>query len=104
MNAKPVPMSLKVFGLLSLLSTSLWAAEGSGAAWRPESFGATVLATVVFGALGIALAIVGFKVFDACIKFDLEREICEKQNLAVAILSAGMIIGICIIVAATLLS
>jgi uncharacterized membrane protein YjfL (UPF0719 family) len=49
------------------------------------------------------VAIVGFKLFDALIPFNLEQEICEKQNLAVAILCAGMVLGICLIVAAAVL-
>jgi putative membrane protein len=69
-----------------------------------RDLGAQVLSTVLFGLLGIVLAIVGFKLFDIVVKFDLEREICEKQNLAVAILCGFMVLGICLIIAATLLS
>lgn len=68
--------------------------------WPPSSFGAAVLSTVIFGAVGIAMAVGGFKVFDALIKYDLEKEICENRNVAVAILSAGIVLGICLIVAA----
>jgi len=76
------------------------AAEGTFSLWPPSSFGAALVSTVAFGVVGIALAVGGFKVFDALIKYDLEKEICEKQNVAVAILSAGVILGICLIVAA----
>ena len=63
-----------------------------------------IISVVLFGLLGIVLAIVGFKLFDAVVKFDFEREICEKQNIAVAILCGFMVLGICLIIAATVLS
>lgn len=63
-----------------------------------------VLSTVVYSLVGIVLAIVGFKLFDLVIKFDLEKEICEKNNLAVAILAAAVVLGICVIVAFVVIS
>jgi hypothetical protein len=85
-------------------SSAVWAqTEGRAGAWRPDSFLMSVLSTLVFGLIGIVVAIVGFKLFDALIPFNLEQEICEKQNLAVAILCAGMVLGICLIVAAAVL-
>ena len=85
---------------LSSVAVSAQPAEGTFSLWPPSSFGAALVSTVAFGIVGIALAVGGFKVFDALIKYDLEKEICEKQNVAVAILSAGVILGICLIVAA----
>ncbi|HEX8551777.1 MAG TPA: DUF350 domain-containing protein [Abditibacteriaceae bacterium] len=95
------------FFSLALLAcnSSAWAQT---AASRPvpnmQSMGYSVVSTLVFGLLGIALAIAGFKLFDAATPFHLEQEICEKQNLAAAILAGFMVLGICIIVAATVLS
>ncbi len=66
--------------------------------WPPHTFFQALLGSVAFGLVGIVLAIVGFKLFDAVIPFSLEKEICEKGNLAVAILSAAMILGICLII------
>ncbi len=86
-----------------LLAAPAWAADGLSPTWHPDTLGGAVLATIVFGAIGIALAIAGFKLFDACIKVNLEREIGENKNVAAAILCAGMIVGICLIIAATLL-
>lgn len=63
-----------------------------------------MLSTVVFSLLGIVLAIVGFKLFDLAIRFDMEKEICEKSNLAVAILASAVVLGTCIIVAVVVLS
>jgi uncharacterized membrane protein YjfL (UPF0719 family) len=64
--------------------------------------GGALLATVAFGLAGIFLAIAGFKLFDACTKFDLEKEICDNRNMAVAILCGAMLLGICVIVAAAI--
>ena len=82
------------------------AAGGAGgrADYRPRTMTDALLSTVLFGLLGIVLAIVGFKLFDIVVKFDLEREICEKQNLAVAVMCGFMVLGICLIIAATVLS
>jgi uncharacterized membrane protein YjfL (UPF0719 family) len=104
MNVRPAsfPFVKGVVSLL-LLASSTWAAEGPVSTWHPDSLGSAAVATVVFGLIGIVLAIAGFKLFDACIKVNLEQEIGEKQNIAAAILCAAMILGICIIIAATLL-
>ena len=89
----------------ALSASAAWAQTASrDAASQPASLGAAVLSTLLFGLIGIVLAIVGFKLFDAATPFNLEREICEKQNLAVGILSAAIVLGICIIIAATVLS
>ena len=62
-----------------------------------------VVATFVFGLVGIIMAIVGFKVFDLVTPGNLQKEILEKQNIAAAIIAGAIIIGICIIVAAAIL-
>lgn len=64
----------------------------------PYTFGMGVLSTIVFGIVGIALAIVGFKLFDMLTPGNLETEIVQKQNIAAAILGGAIIIGICLIV------
>jgi len=58
----------------------------------------------LFGLIGIVLAIVGFKLFDLVIKADVENEICQNKNLAAGVLGAAVILGVSIIVAATILS
>ena len=45
------------------------------------------------------MTILGFKMFDALIKFNLAEEICEKQNIAAALLCGAMLIAIGIIIA-----
>ena len=99
-----IPFLLSRSGMILLLFSTAPSAfaitEDSVVSWPPTSFGGALVATLVFGLVGIGLAILGFKLFDACIRFSLEKEICENKNIAAAILSAAMIVGICIIVAA----
>ncbi|HEX2751234.1 MAG TPA: DUF350 domain-containing protein [Verrucomicrobiales bacterium] len=56
--------------------------------------------SALFGLLGIALAIAGFKIFDFLTPGNLQKEIFENKNMAAAVLAAAFIIGVCIIVAA----
>lgn len=90
------------FLVLVTSSISAWASVEQAGNWETGSLGKAVLSTIIFGVVGMILAIGGFKLFDLVIKFDLEKEICEKQNTAAAILSAGIVLGICIIVAAAI--
>ena len=68
--------------------------------WKPDSFWMSIVSTIVFGGIGIVMAIVGFKLFDLATPGRLDAEVCEKQNLAAAVLSGAMVLGICIIIAA----
>ena len=57
--------------------------------------------TLLYGALGITLAVAGFKVFDWITpKIDIQHELAEKNNIAVAIVCAAIILGVCYVVAA----
>ena len=66
--------------------------------WHDGSLGMALLGTLVFGLLGIFLAIIGFKIFDWVTPGHLEKEILEKQNMAAAIIAGAIVIGICLIV------
>ncbi len=57
-----------------------------------------LLLSLLFGAAGILILVVGYKIFDAIIPADFNKEL-EKGNIAVAIFLAGALIGIAIIVA-----
>jgi hypothetical protein len=95
-----LPRISLIFLLLATAPSVFAIPEESFVSWPPTSFGGALVATLVFGLIGIGLAILGFKLFDACIRFNLEKEICENKNIAAAILSAAIIVGICIVVAA----
>lgn len=70
--------------------------------WPPQDFGMAVLSVIVFVAIGILAALVGFKLFDRFTPGDLEEEILKKNNVSAAILAAAVILGISIIVAAAI--
>lgn len=68
-----------------------------------SGFGGALLATAIFGLVGIALMLVGFKVFDWMTpRIDLEKELGENKNVAVAIVIASVMIGIAIVIAAAM--
>ena len=56
-----------------------------------------LLLSLIFGAIGILVLVAGYKIFDAIIPADFNKEL-EKGNIAVAIFLAGALIGIAIIV------
>ena len=51
----------------------------------------------LFGLLGIIIMVIGYVIFDKVITADFNKEL-EKGNTAVAIVIAGMLIGIALIV------
>ena len=68
-----------------------------------NAFGAALLATAIFGLAGIVLMLSGFKLFDIMTpKIDLEKELGENKNVAVAIVVASVIIGIAMVVSAAM--
>jgi putative membrane protein len=70
--------------------------------WHKATFGEALLATAAFGALGIALLFVGYKIFDLLTPhLHIEKELSEK-NMAVAIVVATMLVSLSIIVARTI--
>jgi len=99
----PRKLSIRSVALLAFAASAGAAhAASPDAPWHPASFGEAVLATFVFGLMGIVLAILGFKLFDLITPFNLEKEMCENKNVAVGILCAGIVLGICWIVAASM--
>ena len=63
--------------------------------------GHLLLSSIVFGFVGIVLMMCGFKIFDRITpRIDVERELVERNNMAVAIVVAAIIIGSSIVTAA----
>lgn len=58
---------------------------------------------VAFALVGIAVAIVGYRVFDRFTPGDMHKEIIENKNTAAAIVAAAVILGVSIIVAAAIM-
>jgi uncharacterized membrane protein YjfL (UPF0719 family) len=69
-----------------------------------ENFWWHLLALWVFGLSGIALLYIGYWVFDKLTPgVHFTRELVEKENKAVAIMIGSVLIGVSLIVAATML-
>ena len=65
-----------------------------------DAFGMNVLSAFVFGLIGIILMILGYKAFDwVTPRLDVEKELMEGHNLAVAIVVAAVFIGVSILIA-----
>jgi putative membrane protein len=71
--------------------------------WHATTLLEAIGNVLIFAAIGIFAAIVGYKVFDKCTPGDLQREIIEHKNIAAAIVAAAVILGVSIIIAASML-
>ncbi|MEM0964311.1 MAG: DUF350 domain-containing protein [Bacteroidota bacterium] len=104
-------MRFRFSSLTSLLAVALSAvpARAQEAAdivvAEPSGLTLTVfLSTLVYGAVGILMCVLGYVVFDKVAGLNLKHELVEDQNTAVGIMLAGAFIGIAIVVAAVMLS
>ena len=104
-----IPLLLPL-ALLTLIVPSLMAADLSAAngpehiqTWHAQTLLSAVGMVLLFAAIGIFAAIVGFKTFDKCTPGDLQKEIIENKNIAAAIVAAAVIIGVSIIIAAAMI-
>ena len=57
----------------------------------------------LFGLAGIVLLIIGYYVWELITPYNLRREIHENRNVAVAIVVAAFILGMAIVIAASLI-
>ena len=71
--------------------------------WHAQTLLSAVGNVLLFAAIGVAAAIIGFKLFDKFTPGHLEKEIVEHKNIAAAIVAAAVILGVSIIIAATML-
>ncbi|MBL8866907.1 MAG: DUF350 domain-containing protein [Planctomycetia bacterium] len=66
--------------------------------WHPQTFEMSLGAASAFGLLGIALLVIGFKIFELVTpRVDLEKELADK-NMAVGVVVGALLIGIALIV------
>lgn len=90
--------------VLSLFTPEwLAAVDAPAAGWHAQSLGEAVGYMALFAAVGILLAIVGYKIFDKCTPGEMHKEIIENKNVAAAIIGGAVILGVCIIIAAAML-
>lgn len=61
----------------------------------PVNFWPSLLGALVLGLVGVVMAAFGVRIFDWIMnKIDFQRELAEKQNVAVAIVVAAFVIGV----------
>lgn len=106
MNKNSMAVRRAAYGvMMALMMATATFAQGAEAAGRPgKDLVSSIVSTVVFGAIGIALAIIGFKLFDLVVKHNIENEIFDNKNMAAALLAGAIVLGVCMIIAATILS
>jgi len=94
-----------ITALVLLITTPLMAADAppAAASWHAQTLLSAIGNVLIFAGIGIAAAIMGFKIFDICTPGHLEREIIENKNIAAAIVAAAAILGVSIIIAASML-
>ncbi len=71
--------------------------------WHAQTLLQAIGNVLIFAAIGILAAIVGFKLFDRFTPGHLGREIVEHRNVAAAIVAGAVILGVSIIIAAAML-
>ena len=65
-----------------------------------DRFWTNALSAIVFGIIGILLMVLGYKTFDWITpKLDVQKELAENHNIAVAIVIAAVLIGVSLLVA-----
>ncbi len=94
--------------LVSVMAATL---GGAPAAWAQAAApGRTVgdvlanlLISVVFGVVGMALLIGGYYVFELLTSYSIRKELVEDHNVAVGVVVAAVILGMAIVIAASIL-
>jgi uncharacterized membrane protein YjfL (UPF0719 family) len=69
----------------------------------PEPLWRLLLDASLFGITGIVLLIIGYYVWELITPYNVRRELHENKNVAVAIVVAAFIVGMAIVIAASLI-
>jgi uncharacterized membrane protein YjfL (UPF0719 family) len=67
-----------------------------------EALGETILTSTAFAGVGLVVFGIAFFVMEKIAPFSLRKEIEDDQNVALAVIMAGIIIGIAVIIAAAI--
>ncbi len=62
-----------------------------------------VMGTLVYTFIGIVVAVIAYFIVDLIIPGKMGKQIADDQNLAIAVVAGSMILGICIIIAASMI-
>ncbi len=61
-----------------------------------------VIETMIYALLGVIFAALAYFVVDLIIPGKMGKQIAEEKNLPIAVVAGSMILGICIIIAASI--
>ena len=92
---------IAIFAVLCCASSNAW---GTQLDWAGSPIANEIISTVVFSLVGITMAFVSFKIWDMLTPGELSKDIAHNNNIALAIVTSSMMLGVCIIVAAVLSS
>ena len=67
-----------------------------------EEFGRQLLATVIFGTVGVIVFLIAMKLIVKVSPFSIRKEIAEDQNVALGIVVASIFIGLAIVLGAAI--
>lgn len=62
-----------------------------------------IISTLVYAAIGVVFAVIAYFIVDLLIPGNMGKQIAEEKNLPIAIVAGAMILGICIIIAASII-
>ncbi len=66
------------------------------------NFSEGIISTLAYSFLGIVVAVISYFIVDLIIPGKMGKQIGEDQNVAIAIVAGATILGICIIIAASI--
>ena len=89
--------------LLAAVPAVLLQAASPPLPMQPMPLWRLMLDAALFGLSGIVLLIIGYYLWELITPYNLRREIHENKNTAVAIVVAAFILGMAIIIAASLI-
>jgi putative membrane protein len=75
----------------------------TAAAAAPVPLWRLLIDASIFGVVGIVLLIIGYYVWELVTPYNVRKELQENKNVAVAIVVAAFILGMAIVVGASLL-
>ena len=67
-----------------------------------EALGETILTSTAFAGVGLVVFGIAFFVMEKIAPFSIRKEIEDDQNVALAVIMAGIIIGIAVIIASAI--
>ena len=101
MKLRLVSSALTTLFLLPLAVRAGAATAPTG--WHAQTLGQAIGYMILFSAIGIVAAIAGYKLFYKCTPGDLHQEILQNKNVAAAVVAGSVILGVCMIIAASML-